>query len=305
MGQNSDLVSVIITTYKRTVQQLSRAVYSVLNQTYPTLEIIIVDDSPCDYAYRNQIKEFCESINDTRVIYLQHTSNLGACAARNTGIAYSHGTYISFLDDDDEYLPHRIELMIDVVKKDKKFVLVYCNANIIEMDSGKVIGEFFKPKKQYRGDVFDKIMACNFIGSTSLGMVRAQALKKVNGFDPAMVASQDWDVWIRLAKIGKFEYLSEPLVNYYIHSGIRISNNINNRIAGLIQLNEKCADELSKNIVAAIERKKFELHLYVMNKDIESAVRCYKELCKLQPTRIFDNIFALKSFGRLLLKKKE
>ncbi|MCI8527870.1 MAG: glycosyltransferase [Lachnospiraceae bacterium] len=305
MGQNNDLVSVIITTYKRTVQDIRKAIYSVLNQTYSTLEIIIVDDSPNDYPYRNHIKEFCKAINDTRIIYIQHTSNLGACAARNTGIAHSHGIYISFLDDDDEYLANRIELMIDVIKQDKKIVLVYCNANIIELDSGKVIGKFFKENKQYRGDVFDKIMASNFIGSTSLGMVRAEALKKINGFDPSMVASQDWDVWIRLSKIGKVDYLSEALVNYYIHSGIRISNNINNRIAGLIHLNEKCSEELSKNKVAATARKKFELHLHVMNSDIQSALRCYKELWKLQPTKVLDNIIAVKSFGRFMLKKKE
>lgn len=99
-----ELVSVVITTYKRRVSQIKAAIDSVLNQSHENLELIIVDDSPNEYEYRDEVKNYCENISDSRVKYIQHEKNMGACAARNTGFSNSNGKYIAFLDDDDEWV---------------------------------------------------------------------------------------------------------------------------------------------------------------------------------------------------------
>lgn len=307
MDLKNDIISIVITTYKRRPDEIKRTVYSVLNQTYFNLEIIIVDDSPKEYEYREQVKDFCLSINDSRIIYIQHEKNMGACVARNTGLNHARGKYISFLDDDDEYLPERIEKMKMVIESNPDISLVYSDANIIKSDGykEKIAGSFFKGNKQYRGYVYDELMCGNFIGSTSLGMMRVSSLKKIGGFDPNLVASQDWDVWIRISKIGRVEFINDKLVNYFIHPGIRISNNIGRRIQGLKQLNEKNKEYLNRHKEAFICRKKFELRLNVLNSDLKGAFKCYKLLCNEQPFNIIDNIITLKTFGRFFLKKKE
>ena len=79
------MISVIITTYKRKVGILQRAIKSVLAQTYRELELIVVDDSPATYAYRETIRKYVTSISEVPTLYIQHEKNMGACVARNTG----------------------------------------------------------------------------------------------------------------------------------------------------------------------------------------------------------------------------
>ena len=108
------MVSVIITTYKREPETVERAAKSILEQTYKDIELIIVDDSPASFdkriAVEKRVKELSSSIK-----YIKHETNMGACAARNTGIRSANGEYVAFLDDDDEWLPDKLE------KQMKKF----------------------------------------------------------------------------------------------------------------------------------------------------------------------------------------
>ena len=119
-GDKYPRVTVIIPTYKRTVDFLSRAVKSVIAQTYPNVEIIVIDDSPSDYKLRNSIKEYMDTIVNDNIKYFQNEKNMGGSLARNRGIELATGDYISFLDDDDEYMPEKIE-------KQVKFML--CSGN--------------------------------------------------------------------------------------------------------------------------------------------------------------------------------
>jgi len=104
----SDLITAIIPTYKRPFKLLERALRSVLAQTYRNIEVVVVDDSPSTYQGRAEIAANIHL--DDRVTYIQHDAQKGACAARNTGLAHANGKYIAFLDDDDEWLPEKIEL---------------------------------------------------------------------------------------------------------------------------------------------------------------------------------------------------
>ena len=103
---NKPLVTIIIPTYKRTWEYLYRSVSSVLNQTYDNIELIVIDDSPDSYENRSDIKEKMAALvkNNPKVKYLVNERNLGGSLARNRGTEVSTGQYITFLDDDDEYL---------------------------------------------------------------------------------------------------------------------------------------------------------------------------------------------------------
>lgn len=101
---NRRIISVVIPTYNR-ASTLIRSVNSVLFQTYPVDEIIIVDDCSSDNT-----EEIVASIDDARVKYLRHSQQLGGNAARNTGIDASSGDYIAFQDSDDEWSLSKLEI---------------------------------------------------------------------------------------------------------------------------------------------------------------------------------------------------
>ena len=125
------MISVIITTYKRTPDIVLRAVSSVVAQTFGDWELIIVDDSPETWEIRPQIRLAVEKIanEDLRIKYIPHDKNSGACAARNTGIMHAKGEYIAFLDDDDEWVPEKLEKQLDILQKSGDNVaLVYCGS---------------------------------------------------------------------------------------------------------------------------------------------------------------------------------
>lgn len=197
-------VSVIIPTYNR-ANLVSRAIKSVLNQTYQDFEIIVVDDCSEDNT-----EEIVKSFNDSRIRYIKHKKNKGGSAARNTGIKRARGKYIAFLDDDDEWLPSKLEKQIMLFEKlSKHYGVVYSGYYIAK---GDVIKRKVLPK--YRGDVYGYLLKRNFIGSPTI-VVRKECFKRAGLFDEDLPASQDWDMWLRIAKYYKFEYILEPLAIYY------------------------------------------------------------------------------------------
>lgn len=304
---NNPLISVVVTTHKREVSEIRRAIDSVLNQTYQNLELTIVDDSPESYEHRNEVKAFCESISDERVTYIQHEKNSGACVARNTGLAHSKGEFISFLDDDDEFLPFRMEKMIGYFS-DQNVVLVYADAAMYQ--NGKYENKNYSDLQKPRtGQVYDEIMKADFIGSTSMAMLRTDILRKAGGFNPEMEACQDWETWIRVARYGEVAYCPEVVFNYYAYDGngkdARITNDTNRRIRAVRHLNELHADYLKEHKDTLAVRKAYEMRLHIKNSDIKSAVACYRDVLSARPTAILSNLILLKAFGRLWIKKKQ
>ena len=299
-----ELVSVVITTYKRRVSQIKAAIDSVLNQSHENLELIIVDDSPNEYEYRDEVKNYCENILDSRVKYIQHEKNMGACAARNTGFSNSNGKYIAFLDDDDEWVKDKIEKQLDVFRKSKNNIgLVYCNATIHEGDgSTRCVFDRHTP---YRGSVYKQLSCDNFIGSCSFPLLKSEALEKVGGFDPKMVASQDWDTWLRISKIYDIDYTEDSLIHYYIHKGERITGNTMKRLDALHRLDEKQKDILTTDKDVLVSRREYELRLYIQSKQVGEAIKCYFEIVEAKPYRVGKNIILLKAFGRFIVKRKD
>jgi len=115
------LVTIVIPTYNRGYI-LSRAIKSVLNQTYQNMEIIIVDDGSKDNT-----EEVVKKFTDTRIQYIRHSENRGLSAARNTGIKNSKSDFVAFLDSDDEYLPEKIEKSLEVFKNARENLGMVCS----------------------------------------------------------------------------------------------------------------------------------------------------------------------------------
>ena len=103
----NDLVSVIITTYKRDIKYIKEAIDSVLNQTYRPIEVIVIDDNGKGTDYQKRTELLC--LQYKNIIYSPNESNMGAQVSRNNGIILSKGNFLAFLDDDDEFYPEKIE----------------------------------------------------------------------------------------------------------------------------------------------------------------------------------------------------
>jgi glycosyltransferase involved in cell wall biosynthesis len=247
---NDYLVSVIIPTYSRPIR-LKKAILSVLRQTYKNIEIIIIDDNNPGTQERKETEELINSLNHQSIRYLVHERNMGANAARNTGISNSKGDFIAFLDDDDEYVSTKIEEQINVIKE-----LSYNESGgILVFTGAKRIGDpIYKQSKWmnmineylYHPDP-NLIYTKNFIGSNSYVMIDKKSLTEINAFDTNLESCQDWDVFIRLAmKNTKFIGINRPLVIYHAHEEKRITNNYSKKIEGHLKIMTKLQKPLSE-----------------------------------------------------------
>ena len=229
-------VSVIIPTYQRP-KFLRLALESVLVQTFPHFEVIVVDD-----ASRDRTPEIVKEFNDNRVRYLAHEINKGGSAARNTGISHARGKYIAFLDDDDEWLPEKLRLQIDVLEKSRPEVGgVYTGCTKINRDNGKVVSH--KTPTQ-RGHMFSRLLIKNCISSTSSILLKKECFERVGLFDESLPSFQDYDLCLRISREFQFEAIPEQLFIYHIHEK-KIWTNLEALSIGLCRMLEKYGKDLS------------------------------------------------------------
>jgi glycosyltransferase involved in cell wall biosynthesis len=227
---NDTAISVVITTYKRKFSILERAIRSVLNQTYKPTEIIVVNDTPKECE---EYKEVSENIKkyQQRLQYIADGIHRGACAARNTGLNAANGELIAFLDDDDEWLPQKLELQLAQMQEDVVFVTCRVRRKK-ELDNGEsVLGRtsIWLPKKITKKILYRR----NCGNSTSCPLIRVAPLKEIGGFCEDQSAVQDYECWLRLIEKGKFKAVNKPLTISFFHQGDRITKNHENRLAGL------------------------------------------------------------------------
>ena len=284
------MVSAVITTYKREPSMLSRAIESVISQTYEDLELIVVDDSPAFFPLRKEVEEtVCKYRKNNKGIsvqYIAHETNRGACAARNTGIRNAKGDYIAFLDDDDEWLPEKTEKQMAVMRKTNA-ALVYCGRICKNDNTGNSCTE----KVEYnRGKVFKSLLYQNFIGSTSFPLINTGVLREVDGFDELMQSAQDYDTWLRIAEDHEIDYVQEPLVVYHTHNGEQITNNPKKRIDGLERLNQKYEQYINSDAALWYRRHMIIAPYYAMNGDKDTAKKIWRECVKKCPWNIKDHI---------------
>lgn len=204
MTCNYGLVSVVVTTHNR-LEKLKRAIASVEEQTYKNREILVVDDASSDGT-----RKWCESQKSFRYFRISAEESRGACYARNVGLANAAGALIAFLDDDDEWLPDKIECQVKALSED---VSIVSSQWLVEKADGKWM-RCLSSDQDWR--LPNLLMRC-WGGATSVPLLRTAAVRAVGGFDPEVVKGQDHDLWIRLIHAGYEERtVCKPLVKYYL-----------------------------------------------------------------------------------------
>lgn len=213
------MISCIVTTYKRDIDILRKAIASIANQTYKNIEIIIVDDNFNGEEISKQIMHLCIEYDAK---YIKTNNNEGACAARNLGIKHANGMYIAFLDDDDEWLPNKLQLELDCFSKhSERCGLVFCEGYTKIMSTGEMTryGSNFVNLTPS----FEDMLKQDYVGSTSNPLIRKSVFDKVGGFWVDQPARQDYEMWIRISKENEIVGIEDKLFIHNIHPYDQIS----------------------------------------------------------------------------------
>jgi glycosyltransferase involved in cell wall biosynthesis len=283
-------VSVIITTYNR-AGMLSRAIRSVLEQTFDNLECIIVDDASTDNT-----KSVVEGFVDKRVIYLQHERQEGASAARNTGIKNASGGYIAYLDSDDEWLPDKLSKQVTFLENcSKKIGVVNCTHYSITYDHPKR-RKINKAVLRLTGDVYQKLLRGECPSTESTALMRKECFECCGLFDETLPSFVGYDFWLRVAQQYHFATIPEPLTIMYQHPGVRLTTDASPRKAGLEGVLSKWGPEICKYTGARGYQQLERYFLALMYVNVASqamrearyalAIRAVQTIIKLQPTRL-------------------
>lgn len=207
----SPLVSVIMPTFCRGNNGLlRRAINCVLNQVFRDFEFIIIDDGS-----RDSTRQVIASYNDPRIRYVRHEDNCGIPARReNEGIRLARGEYIAFMFDDDVWLPYHLEAAVQHLRKlSPEFGAVFGLVKTVNVQSGReeLLGANYSPERLHQH---------NCVGNLAI-VVRKPVLLRVGGFDedPSIRRYCDWDLWLRIVKIGYKLYKIPEVtsINYHNH----------------------------------------------------------------------------------------
>lgn len=234
-------VSVIIPTYRRTVDVLERAVDSVLKQTCLPSDIIVVDDNSEDSLLSQDIEAYCRTC---RLRYIL-SGGLGGAGARNHGIQAAFGEYVAFLDDDDQWLPEKLEMQLPLfVSPDVG--LVYSRGYTVTEGEGCPMS-----RKPYATDAYYKTEVCyqdlllkNYIGTTTQLVVRRSILQTLGGFDESLPSRQDYDLCLRIAKVSRCVGADCYLFVHNIHTQGQITADPGKNMIGYEMLLNKYREDI-------------------------------------------------------------
>jgi glycosyltransferase involved in cell wall biosynthesis len=214
---NHQSISAVIPTYNR-VHLIIDALDSVVAQSHPVDEIIVVDDGSTDDTEAVVKSWGTNSALGISLIYVRQ-DNAGGNVARNRGIEEAKGDLIAFLDSDDVWATDKLRKQMAAFTADHDLGAVYCGVREV------VIGSDDPPEVPVRaypqGDLLDALLVSDVTAPTSCYVVRQKVFETAGMFDTTLQARQDWDMWIRIAKDFKIGAVTEALTDLRSHDGPR------------------------------------------------------------------------------------
>lgn len=262
------LVSVIIPTYKRP-NMINRAVSSVLNQTYENIEIIVVDDNDPYCIERKETEEVMKQYhNNLKVTYIQHECNKNGSAARNTGWRLAKGDYITYLDDDDEISPKKIQAQVECLEAlDDSWGACYTAYHTLMQD-----GTIQKSYTYQSGNVYLRtLMRTFYVGSGSNVLLRKKVVDEIGGYDEEFKRNQDIEFMARAFQNYKVAYVPEDLLT--IHWEVR---DIKRSFDFVESISEFYIDKMSEHLQRLSEKDRHRV-LAVIALDRAKVALYYKE----------------------------
>lgn len=219
MKSNEILVSIIIPSYNH-VNYIEQSIRSVIEQTYKNTQLIVIDDGSNDGSI-----ELLSKLEKELGFILVLQENAGVCKTLNRGIRdFSKGELLCILASDDYFHPIKIEKQVEVLKRNSKSEFCYTQAVEFDSDSGIELRVF--PKKDFTGQVLNKLLLRQPYAAGSIMFTR-NLYDKVGGFD-SNLKYEDWDFSIRCAANTDFSCVAQPLFYYRSHEN-NIMKTLNRR----------------------------------------------------------------------------
>jgi len=238
------LVSVITATYDM-AQYVVEAVDSILGQTYPHIEAVVIDDGSKD----NTQKVLAQYANNPRVKII-HQENAGQTAAKNRGLAECTGSYVGFCDSDNAWLPDKIATQLPVLTNDKALGVVYGDVQFID-DKGADIPT--PQVKRHSGKITGRLLVDNFVPFNTC-LVPRDILTEFGGFDESLSMAIDYDLWLRISTRYEFRYVPQVLARYRIWGG-QMSHRTGERLDNAMRMMEKFLQEHGDSVTTAEARR--------------------------------------------------
>ncbi len=305
------LVTAVVTTYNRFIEA-KRAIISATNQTYEKCELIVIEDGS-----RSGIQEWISRLNISDIRYERIPENRGLSSARNEGLQLARGKYITFLDDDDEWRPNRVEVLVAKAEalcenEKNRFGVIHSSLETRFPNSSRA------PKIQKAanaGFLKSAILREGVQTISSSPMFLTEALKRVGGFDEALTSGVDHDMWMSLAVGGYWCVAVEDslVISYSRVNRFTMMNNATERIEGVDKFVRKWspvfmdwygerdgiryAEKYFVNVIGYL------LSFKVAERNFEGISDCFSAIMKCRNSRSHSCIVILKAFIRGLLKR--
>jgi len=284
-------VSAIIPAYNQGAY-LREAVRSLLDQTYPDFEVIVVDDGSTDDTC-----EVARSFADDRIHYV-YQENRGLSGARNTGIRHSQGEYLTYLDSDDLFLPEKLDLLVAELESHPEIGLVAGQAIPID-EHGNRIGKMYAAPLP---EPAENLLLGNPLHVGSV-LVRGEWQKRAGFFDETLRSYEDWDMWLRLVRLGcRTGWVPKPVSLYRFHIAQMTRNSAQMTAATFAVLDKTFQDQaLPESWLALRDKAYSQAHLratasFYSAKDYPNAQAHLTEAVRLNPDLLAGNAQRLADF---------
>jgi len=232
--------SIIMPAYNR-ASMIDKAIESIIKQTFPDWELIIIDD-----ASEDNTEEVVRQFNEPRIVYLKNISNIERSASRNKGIDSAKGEFICFLDSDDYFKHNRLEILFNAIEERKKPVALFYTDIIFEKEGATVLTkEYSKVCK----DIYERIIL-EIIGTPQV-CIHRNILAAIK-FNEKYNLAEDLDLWTRIAIAHEFIYIQSLSVVAVEHSSRSINSDENHFLKSLLVVKNIFND---KNIRHRIKRR--------------------------------------------------
>lgn len=215
---SNPLVTITVCNYNQ-ARWVVEALESARNQTYPNVELIIVDDCSTDNSIA--VIESWIAAHQVKCRFIKHERNQGICRVINNAMEITNGKYISMVAADDVWLPKKIARQVQIMEDSTDDVgVIYSDAFQID-EQGKLLPQMFigahrKFAMPPEGFLFDVLMEGNFIPAMTT-LIRRECYSQVGIYDEELCL-EDWDMWLRISRHFKFKYFPEPTAKYRIVS---------------------------------------------------------------------------------------
>lgn len=202
MGDSTRLkVSIVMPVYNQE-KYVSKAIESILTQTFEDFEFLIIDDGSSDGTL-----EILRGYKDPRMRIVVNKANIGLTKSLNKGLGVALGKYIARQDGDDISLPKRLEKQFRFLEKHREYGLVGCCCHKID-SAGNVTGSIMVPTRHH--DIAQALVKTNQFVHSSV-MFRKECIEKLGPYDETLIYSQDYELWLRISSFYKVANLKEVL----------------------------------------------------------------------------------------------